>query len=188
VPETVDKSALTGGRQYHVGVAAGKIAETVPVPGDPFRVAPVAERLDDAVEVAHQREYRTVNGTYRGVPVTVCSSGTGCPSTAIGVEEPANAGARRFVRVGSTAALQPGIAVGDLVVSEGSYRNDGTTAAYVPAGYPAVPDLRLAVALAAARRRGRSAGMVRAVSGTWSPATSSTARRAPGCAPAGCTR
>jgi uridine phosphorylase len=158
-PATVDKSGLTAGRQYHVGVAPGEIAQTVLMPGDPFRVALVAEQLDDVVEVAHQREYRTVNGTYRGLPVTVCSSGMGCPSTAIGVEELANAGARTFIRVGSTAALQPGIEVGDLVVSEGSYRNDGTTAAYVPPGYPAVPDLRLTMALGdAAARLGRRHG------------------------------
>jgi len=150
--ETVDKSALTTGRQYHVGVAPGEVHDVVLMPGDPFRVALVAEQLDDVVEVAHQREYRTVNGTYRGMPITVCSSGMGCPSTAIGVEELANAGATTFIRVGSTAALQPGMAVGDLVVSEGSYRNDGTTAAYVPLAYPAVPDLRLTIALDDAAR------------------------------------
>jgi uridine phosphorylase len=150
---SVDKSTLTGGRQYHVGVAAGEIAETVLVPGDPFRVALVAEQLDDVVEVAHRREYRTVNGTYRGMPISVCSSGMGCPSTAIGVEELANAGVRTFVRVGSTAALQEGMAIGDLAVSEGSHRNDGTTTAHLPPGYPAVPDLRLTIALEDAARR-----------------------------------
>jgi uridine phosphorylase len=37
--------------------------------------------------------------------------------------------------------------VGDVIVSEGSLRNDGTTAAYVPLGYPAVPDFELTVML-----------------------------------------
>ena len=63
----------------------------------------------------------------------------GCPSTAIGVEELARVGGRVFIRVGSTAALQPHIGVGDVIVSEGSLRNDGTTAAYVPPGYPRYP-------------------------------------------------
>jgi uridine phosphorylase len=64
-----------------------------------------------------------------------------------------------FIRVGSTAALQPGIEVGDLIVSEGSLRNDGTTAAYVPAGYPAVPDLELTLGLTkVARRMGAAEG------------------------------
>jgi uridine phosphorylase len=141
---TVDKSAVgTTGPQYHVGVELGQISEVVLMPGDPFRVQLIAEHLEDVVEVAHKREYRTVTGTYKGRTITACSSGMGCPSTAIGVEELARAGAKVFIRVGSTAALQPGIAVGDLIISEGSFRNDGTTAAYVPAGYPAVPDFAL---------------------------------------------
>jgi uridine phosphorylase len=140
----VDKSAVgTTGPQYHVGVELGQISEVVLMPGDPFRVQLIANQLEDVVEVAHRREYRTVTGTYKGRTITACSSGMGCPSTAIGVEELARAGARVFIRVGSTAALQPGIEIGDLIVSEGSFRNDGTTAAYVPAGYPAVPDFEL---------------------------------------------
>lgn len=151
--DLVDKgtTGLTG-PQYHVGVAEGQISDIVLMPGDPFRVQLIADRLDDPVEVAHQREYRTVNGTYKGRLITACSSGMGCPSTAIGVEELARAGARVFIRVGSTAALQPHIEVGDLIVSEGSHRNDGTTAAYVPPGYPAVPDLALTLALAEVAR------------------------------------
>lgn len=140
----VDKSTVgTTGVQYHVGVSAGQISNLVLMPGDPFRVQLIADQLDGPVEIAHRREYRTVNGYYRGRLITACSSGMGCPSTAIGVEELARAGATTFVRVGSAAALQPHIAVGDVVISEGSLRNDGTTAAYVPAGYPAVPDLAL---------------------------------------------
>jgi uridine phosphorylase len=159
--EFVDKSAVgTTGPQYHVGVERGQISEVVLMPGDPFRVQLIADQLENAVEVAHKREYRTVTGTYKGRPITACSSGMGCPSTAIGVEELARAGARVFIRVGSTAALQPGIAVGDLIVSEGSFRNDGTTAAYVPAGFPAVPDVELTSMLTAvARELGAEAGL-----------------------------
>ncbi len=146
--EFVDKETIgLTGPQYHVGVSEGEISDIVLMPGDPFRVQLIADRLDDAVEVAHKREYRTMNGTYKGRLITVCSSGMGCPSTAIGVEELARVGGRVFIRVGSTAALQPHIGVGDIIVSEGSLRNDGTTAAYVPPGYPAVPDFELTVML-----------------------------------------
>ena len=146
--EFVDKDTIgLTGPQYHVGVAEGEISDIVLMPGDPFRVQLIADMLDDAVEVAHKREYRTMNGHYKGRLITVCSSGMGCPSTAIGVEELARVGGRVFIRVGSTAALQPHVGVGDVIVSEGSLRNDGTTAAYVPPGYPAVPDFELTVAL-----------------------------------------
>ena len=102
---TVDKSSVgTTGRQYHVGVELGEISDVVLMPGDPFRVQLIADHLEDAVEVAHKREYRTVVGSYKGRRITACSSGMGCPSTAIGVEELARAGATTFIRVGSTAA------------------------------------------------------------------------------------
>jgi uridine phosphorylase len=71
----------------------------------------------------------------------------GCPSTAIAVEELARCGVTTMIRVGSTGALQRGINPGDLVVSEGSFRNDGTTDGYVPKGYPAVPDLEVTLQL-----------------------------------------
>ena len=144
----VDKASVgLTGKQYHVGVELGEISDIVLMPGDPFRVQLIADQLDNPVEVAHRREYRTVNAHYKERLITGCSSGMGCPSTAIGVEELARAGAKVFIRVGSTGALQPHIGVGDLIVSEGSLRNDGTTAAYVPPGYPAVPDFELTTAL-----------------------------------------
>ena len=138
----MDKSTIgLTGKQYHVGVETGDIRDIILMPGDPFvfNSSPTSWRMRSRLPI--RREYRTVNGCYKGRLITGCSSGMGCPSTAIGVEELARAGAKVFIRVGSTGALQPHIGVGDLIVSEGSLRNDGTSATYVPAGYPAVPDL-----------------------------------------------
>jgi uridine phosphorylase len=149
----VDKaSAGQGVRQFHIGVAPGEVSTVALMPGDPFRVPLVAEYLEDAREVAHKREHRTMVGSYKGRDVTVTSTGMGCPSTAIAVEELARVGVTSFIRVGSTAALQPGIEPGDLIVSEGAFRNDGTTDSYVPKGYPAVPDIELTLALERAAR------------------------------------
>jgi uridine phosphorylase len=149
----VDKSSIgLGDRQFHIGIAPGEVSTVALMPGDPFRVPLVAEYLDDAREVAHKREHRTMVGTYKGRDITVTSTGMGCPSTAIAVEELARVGVTSFIRVGSTGALQPHLAPGDLVVSEGSFRNDGTTDMYAPKGYPAVPDLELTLALERAAR------------------------------------
>ncbi|HEX3428064.1 MAG TPA: nucleoside phosphorylase [Candidatus Limnocylindrales bacterium] len=157
----VDKSSIgIGGRQFHIGVAPGEVSTVALMPGDPFRVPLVAGYLDDPREVAHQREHRTMVGTYKGRQITVTSTGMGCPSTAIAVEELARVGVSSFIRVGSTGALQPGIEPGDLIVSEGSFRNDGTTDAYVPKGYPAVPDLEITMALErSARPRAAAHGL-----------------------------
>jgi uridine phosphorylase len=144
----VDKSSIgIGGRQFHIGVAPGEVSTVVLMPGDPFRVPLVAEYLDDPRDVAHQREHRTMVGTYKGREITVTSTGMGCPSTAIAIEELARCGVISFIRVGSTGALQTGMNPGDLVISQGSFRNDGTTDMYVPKGYPAVPDLEITLEL-----------------------------------------
>ena len=145
---TLDKSEIGRGlRQFHIGVAPGEVSTVALLPGDPFRVALIAEHLSDVREVAHQREHRTVVGTYHGHHITATSTGMGCPSTAIAAEELARVGVTTMIRVGSTGALQPGIEQGDLVVSQGSFRNDGTSDAYVPKGYPAVPDLEVTLQL-----------------------------------------
>lgn len=145
----VDKSqAGLHARQYHIGIAPGEVSSVALLPGDPFRVPLVAEFLTDVREVAHNREHRTMTGYYKGRYITATSTGMGCPSTAIAVEELARVGVTSFIRVGSSAAVQPGIQPGDLLVSEGSFRNDGTTDAYLPKGFPAVPDLALTLALA----------------------------------------
>ena len=152
----VDKSAVgVGVRQFHVGTAPGEVGTVALLPGDPFRVPIVASFLTDVQEVAHQREHRTMTGRYRGRLITATSTGMGCPSTAIAVEELARCGVTSFIRVGSTAGLQPGIEPGDLLVSQGSLRNDGTCDAYVPRGYPAVPDPSITLAL---ERTARSLG------------------------------
>ncbi len=84
----------------------------------------------------------------------------GCPSTAIAVEELARVGVTSFIRVGSTGALQPASSPATSIVSEGSFRNDGTTDTYAPKGYPAVPDLELTLALErAARAHGPEHGL-----------------------------
>ncbi len=159
--EFVDKSAVgTSERQYHIAVAPGEVGAIALLPGDPFRVPLIAEFLDNPREVAHNREHLTMVGTYRGTLVTATSTGMGCPSTAIAVEELGRCGVTMFIRVGSTAGLQPGIEPGDLIVSEGSLRTDGTSDAYVPRGYPAVPDLELTLELERiAKRRAAEAGV-----------------------------
>jgi uridine phosphorylase len=144
----VDKNvAGVGVRQFHIGIAPGEVSTVALLPGDPFRVPMIAEFLSDVSEVAHNREHRTMTGLYKGKKITATSTGMGCPSTAIAVEELARVGVTSFIRVGSSAAVQPRVNPGDLLISEGSLRNDGTTAAYAHPGYPAVPDLRITLEL-----------------------------------------
>ncbi len=82
------------------------------LPGDPFRVPLVAEFLTDVKTVAHQREHMTMTGYYKGRHITATSTGMGCPSTAIAVEELIRVGVTSFIRVGSSAGLQVGVKPG----------------------------------------------------------------------------
>ncbi len=137
----LDKNARTlNARQYHLHVSPGDVARYVLLPGDPARVLMIADHLDDPREIAVHREYRTVTGRYQGIEVSGTSTGIGCPSAAIAVEELANVGATHFIRVGSSAAYLPGMAPGDLVVNTAAMRLDGTSAAYVDQRFPAVAD------------------------------------------------
>jgi uridine phosphorylase len=152
-PTPVDKdSAGIGERQYHIAVAPGEVSTVALLQGDPFRVPLIAEFLTDVKTVAHNREHLTMTGIYKGRTITATSTGMGCPSTAIAVEELIRVGVTSFIRVGSSAGLQAGVKPGDLLISEGALRNDGTTAAYAHPGFPAVPDLAIAMELATVAR------------------------------------
>ncbi len=134
-------------KQPHILCNSEDVAERVLLPGDPARVLRVAEFLDNVREIAFNREFRTVTGSYRGTPVTVTSTGIGGASAVIAVEELAACGAKSFIRIGSCGACQPGIALGDLVISTGSVREDGASVMYAPKEFPAVPDFSLLSAL-----------------------------------------
>lgn len=137
----VDKAERTVGKQqYHTHLTKGSIGRYVLLPGDPARANRVAEVLDDAHFVTENREHRTFTGYYKGICVSVTSTGMGCPSASIAAEELINIGAECLIRIGSTAALQPQLRIGDLVVSTGSMKNEGTSRFYVPDNFPAIPD------------------------------------------------
>jgi uridine phosphorylase len=128
--------------QYHIQMRTGDVGRYVLLPGDPGRVALIASFLDDAREVAHNREHRTFTGALDGVPVSVTSTGIGGPSTAIAVEELARIGADTFIRVGTSGLMQPSsMRSGDLVVVTGAVRDEGTASHYMPMAFPAVADI-----------------------------------------------
>ena len=100
-------------KQPHLLVEAGDVHDIALVPGDPGRVDRIADHCDGAETVARNREYKLVNATYRGRPVTICSTGIGSPSAAIAAEELSAVGVETLLRVGTTGALQAGIEIGD---------------------------------------------------------------------------
>ena len=133
-------------------IPVAELAPNVVVVGDPQRARSVGERLDGAREVASNREYLSIGGHHRGVPVTVVSHGVGGPGAGVAFEELCRGGAQRIVRAGTAGGLQPDVRDGSVVVATAAVREDGLTDLLVPSGYPAVPDARLTVALEDAAR------------------------------------
>ena len=138
---------------YHLAVGPDDVADTVLLPGNPERVETILECWDTGDVVAEHREYRTATGMYDGTPLSVTSTGIGSPSAAIAVEELARVGCDTFLRVGSCGAIQPEVSVGDLVITTGAVRQEGTSDEYVREEYPAVAHHEVVAALVTAAER-----------------------------------
>jgi uridine phosphorylase len=124
--------------QYHVKLNGGDVAPYVLLPGDPGRVPFVADLWDEAEKIAENREYVTYTGTYKGVPISCTSTGIGCSSTAIALEELARVGAMTFIRIGTCGTFQDHVANGDIVIFDSAMRYDGASHLYAPLEFPAV--------------------------------------------------
>ena len=127
-------------KQPHLLVEEDDVTDLAIIPGDPGRVDRIAAQCEDVVEVSQNREYTVVNATYDDRRLTICSTGIGCPSVAIAVEELSRVGVETFLRCGTTGALQAGIEIGDMVVATGAAKEEGTSKRYESELYPAVPD------------------------------------------------
>jgi DeoD family purine-nucleoside phosphorylase len=123
----------------HVRAEPGEYAEACLLPGDPLRAKYIAETyFEDPVQRNGERGMLGYTGTWEGKPVSVQSTGMGCPSAAIVLEELIQLGVKRFLRVGTCGGLAPGMALGDLVVAMTAVPADGTAANFV-GGEPHCP-------------------------------------------------
>jgi uridine phosphorylase len=127
-------------KQPHIQLDESIRAKTAVLPGDPARLDRIALQLADVRELAYNREFRSLEGLYKGMPVLALSTGIGGSSAAIALEELHNLGIEAVIRIGSCGALQKDIQLGDLIFACGAIRDDGTSKAYVDVTYPAVPD------------------------------------------------
>lgn len=141
------KAPVIGGKQYHIQCQSGDVAPFILIPGDPARVGKIASLWDSAREIANHREYHTMTGAYQGTPISCTSSGIGGPSLAIAVDELCRIGAHTFIRVGSTGGIQKGQEIGDLVITTGAVRLEGTSRDFVISEYPAVAHYEVVMAL-----------------------------------------
>ncbi|WP_297806902.1 nucleoside phosphorylase [uncultured Alistipes sp.] len=149
------------GSIFHLHLQPEQIADIVILVGDPGRVALVAEHFDRIECNVSNREFNTVTGTYKGRRMSVLSTGIGIGNIDISVTEldalvNVDFATRReksekkqltLVRLGTSGALQPDIAVGEFVYARTSVGFDGLLNYY--AGRNEVCDLALEKAFTA---------------------------------------
>ncbi|HET8813216.1 MAG TPA: DeoD-type purine-nucleoside phosphorylase [Gaiella sp.] len=123
----------------HVRANQGDYAEACLLPGDPLRAKHIAETfLEDVVQRNSERGMLGYTGTFDGKPVSVQSTGMGCPSAAIVIEELVQLGVKKLLRVGTCGGLQPDLKMGDLIIALSATPADSTATHYV-GGEPHAP-------------------------------------------------
>ena len=120
------------------------------LPGDPGRALALAQQLLTEPKMSnHARGLWGYSGeTHNGNPLSIQATGMGGPSAAIVLQELAELGVRRAVRVGTCGAVDPGLEHGELVVASDALAEDGASRA-LGASDTAEPDRDLTASLAA---------------------------------------
>jgi purine-nucleoside phosphorylase len=103
----------------HIGAKPGDIAETVLMPGDPYRAKWAAETFLTAPRLVNEvRGMLGYTGTYRGNEVTIHGSGMGMPSLSIYANELIrDYNAKTLIRIGSCGGMQNSVAIRDVIVA-----------------------------------------------------------------------
>lgn len=103
----------------HIGAKHGDIAETVLLPGDPYRAKWAAETfLENPVCVNQVRGMLGFTGTWKGNRVTIHGSGMGMPSLSIYANELiAEYNAQTLIRIGSCGAMQETVKLRDVILA-----------------------------------------------------------------------
>ncbi|WP_299375125.1 purine-nucleoside phosphorylase [uncultured Tateyamaria sp.] len=103
----------------HIGAKPGQIAETVLMPGDPYRARWAAETFLDGAELVNEvRGMLGFTGTWNGNRVTIQGSGMGMPSLSIYANELIrDYDAQTLIRIGSCGGMQPQVGIRDVIIA-----------------------------------------------------------------------
>lgn len=103
----------------HIGAQPDDIAETVLMPGDPYRAKWAAQTfLTDARLVNEVRGMLGFTGFWNGHRVTIQGSGMGMPSLSIYANElMSEYGAQTLIRIGSCGGMQSHVGIRDVIIA-----------------------------------------------------------------------
>jgi len=136
------------GRQYHIGLKKGELANRIMLAGDPDRID-LGKKLFDSIELeTRRREFRCITGKVHGVRMSLLSTGIGPDNTEIAVIEACQITKDpTFVRVGSCGCLQEFVRPSDQVISTGSIAYENTSTFFVPDCFPAIASIDVVLEL-----------------------------------------
>lgn len=127
------------GSVFHLHVRPEHLADKVILVGDPGRVDMIGAYLSDIESSTSSREFHSVTGRYKGVRMTVLSTGIGCDNIDIVMNELdalANVDfstrevrprkrSLTILRIGTCGVIQPDIPIGSYIFSRVSIGFDG---------------------------------------------------------------
>lgn len=143
------------GSVFHIHLRPDELAGNVILVGDPGRVDMVAGYLEEKEFRHSSREFVSVTGKYKGVRVTVLSTGIGTDNIDIVMNEldalanidfstrevKPEKKSLNILRIGTSGAIQPDIPIGSYVFSHISVGCDGLLNWYAGRDSIAVPDI-----------------------------------------------
>ena len=131
----IDKTNIilnNNGSIYHLGLFPNEINDIIFTVGDPDRVKFVSRHFNSINLKKQKREFLIHNGLYKGVPVSVLSTGIGTGNIDIVINELdiiSNIDLKtgklnnkkkqlNIIRLGTSASIQPEINIGSILLSE----------------------------------------------------------------------
>lgn len=149
---------------FHIGAEPGQIAETVLLPGDPYRARWVAQNFLEGAECVNEvRGMLGYTGTWRGHRVTVHGTGMGQPSMSIYANELIrDYDAQTLIRIGSCGALQEDVNIRDIVLAQAASTISGPSSSiFREVNFAPVADfILLAKAFAASNGKAHVGGIL----------------------------
>ena len=115
----------------HIKAEKEQLSPLVIAPGDP-RSKYIAENYLE--EVKCYNEYRQLlgyTGKYKGIPISVQTTGMGVPSCMIVCEELVMLGATHIIRIGTCGGLQPFLNLGSSIIATSAWGSKSTIARIV---------------------------------------------------------
>jgi DeoD family purine-nucleoside phosphorylase len=122
----------------HLRANKEDLAPTTLLVGDPARAVRISQFLTDAKLINKNRGLLAYTGAYNGQEISVQTTGMGCPSAAIVVEELIQLGVKTLIRVGTCGGIGAQIKPLDMIAAVAASPLDGTTRTYLN-GEPHAP-------------------------------------------------